>query len=161
MVRAASTDERVSIRKAAANDQHAIERLRASVRWSTAETGLTSMLAGRSMIYLLEVEGIPAASGALVLRSDDQVLADGSTTALISNLIVDPSFQSHGLGTKLLAFLENEAARRGLTKVTIGVDAPNIRARHLYERHEYRHLKDKSEVWGPVNYLVKSLTEHR
>jgi ribosomal protein S18 acetylase RimI-like enzyme len=147
----------VTIRLATEDDQALIEDLRRSVGWSPLETGLTSMMHGRSAVFILELNGRGVASGALIFRSDDSDLADGSTRALISNLIVNPEFQSHGFGTELLDFLEHEACIRGCMYVTIGVDAVNVRARKLYERHGYTSLKDKTEAWGPVNYLIKEL----
>lgn len=148
----------VSIREAAPGlDEDLLRRLRASVGWSTAETGLASMVAGRSVVYLLEMDGRPAGSGALVLRSDDPDLADGRARALISNLIVEGRHQGMGLGTRILQFLEEEAARRGFGRIFIGVDSPNVRARGLYERHGYETFKKKQEAWGPVIYLGKVL----
>jgi len=138
-------------------DEELIQGLRASVGWSTVETGLASMAAGRSIVYVLDLDREPAASGALVLRADDPDLADGASTALISNLIVDPRFQGHGLGTRLLEHLESEALSRGFSQMSIGVDAPNVRARSLYERHGYHPLKNKREAWGEVVYLAKRL----
>lgn len=147
----------VTIRLASQDDQRLIEELRRSVGWSPFETGLASMQHGRSVVFILEVSGRGVASGALIFRSDDTDLADGASRALISNLIVNPGYQGHGFGTKLLEFLESEACIRGCTYVTIGVDAVNERARRLYERHGYEKLKDKTEAWGPVNYLIKKL----
>jgi ribosomal protein S18 acetylase RimI-like enzyme len=115
------------------------------------------MLYGRSAVYILEFNGLGVGSGALIFQSDDTDLGDGTTRALISNLIVNPEFQSHGFGTELLEFLEGEARGRGFAYATIGVDAVNVRARKLYERHGYVKLKDKTEAWGPVNYLMKPL----
>jgi len=149
--------EKVTIRKASQGDQKIIQALRASVGWSVAETGLAAMAEGRSVVYIVELDGQPLASGVLVLQSDDRDLADGRRHALISNLIVDARHQGHGLGTRLLEFLEAEACRRGFDTVTIGVDQTNVRARNLYQRHGYASLKDKNEAWGPVNYLVKKL----
>lgn len=151
----------VSIREAQADDEAVIEALRRSVGWSSVDTGLVSMARGRSVVYLLEVDGGVAASGALVFRGEDPELADGATSALISNLIVNPSFQKRGLGTHLLHYLEAQAQRRGFQRVTIGVDVPNAGARHLYEREGYGPLKDKSEAWGPVNYLVRYLPQEK
>lgn len=146
-----------SIRNATPEDQCLIEDLRASVGWSTGETGLTSMLRGRSVIYILEVDGVPAASGALVLYTEDPDLADDDSNGLVSNLIVEPKFQGQGLGTRLLHYLEEQARNRGFKRLTIGVDSSNERAKRLYEREGYSSLKDKLEAWGPVNYLVKPL----
>jgi len=149
----------VVIRLATPRDRQVIERLRASVGWSMLETGLSSMQQGRSIIYILEVNDMPAASGALVLNGEDEDLAEGRSRALISNLIVDPRFQSRGFGTELLGFLEEQARQRHFNTVTIGVDASNVRARKLYERHGYRDLKTKEEPWGLVYYLAKPLAK--
>ncbi|HEV3309583.1 MAG TPA: hypothetical protein VG815_03575, partial [Chloroflexota bacterium] len=73
-----------------------LEALRKSVGWSTVETGLAAMRDGRSMVYVLEFDGAPAASGALVMQAESRDLADGKRRSLVSNLIVDPRFQGHG-----------------------------------------------------------------
>lgn len=125
--------------------------------WSTAETGLLSMQHGRSVIYIAEIDGVPAASGALVFKNEDTDLANGTSHAMISNLIVDPRFQKHGLGTTLLRYLESQAIDRAYTSIAIGVDQSNVGARALYKRHGYIRLKDRTEAWGPVHYLAKPL----
>lgn len=151
--------DRISIREASSGDLAVLESLRKSVGWSTVETGLAAMREGRSVAYILEMDGAPAASGALVMQAESHDLADGKQRSLVSNLIVDPRFQGRGLGTTLLLFLEEEARRRGFTRMTIGVDAPNVRARKLYERNGYILAFDRVESWGPVNYLMKDLVE--
>jgi ribosomal protein S18 acetylase RimI-like enzyme len=150
--------EHITIRRAVpGEDEETLRHLRASVGWSTVETGLASAAGGRSVVYILEKGGQPAASGALVLRSEDLALADGETSALVSNLIVDARFQGHGLGTIMLEYLEHEAVDRGIQRVSIGVDLPNVRARSLYERHQYERFMNKLESWGEVVYLAKTL----
>jgi ribosomal protein S18 acetylase RimI-like enzyme len=112
---------------------------------------------GRSLMYVLEADGTPAASGALVLIAEDKDLADGHERGLVSNLIVDRRFQGHGLGTYLLRFLELQAGERSYRHITIGVDANNPRARKLYEREGFEPLKSNVESWGAVDYLIKAL----
>jgi ribosomal protein S18 acetylase RimI-like enzyme len=109
------------------------------------------------MVYMIDVDGEPAASGILTWRDSDPDLCDGHTTAHLSNLIVDPRFQGRGLGSRLIAVIEDAARERGFTRITIGVDATNDRARRLYERKGYAWLKDKTEAWGLVHYLWKPL----
>jgi ribosomal protein S18 acetylase RimI-like enzyme len=149
---------RITIREAVpGQDEGLISSLRESVGWSAIETGLVSMAAGRSVVFVLELDSRPAASGALIFKSDDPDLADGRKTGLISNLIVHSDFQNHGLGSRLLEFLEDQGRHRGLTMMTIGVDAPNVKARALYERHGYQAFKERIEAWGPVVYLRRTL----
>ena len=150
-------EDRITIREASADDEQILQDLRTSVGWSTADTGLPAMLAGRSVVYILELDHKPAASGALVFRADAADLADGEQRALISNLIVDAAYQSHGLGTTVLDYLEEQVRGRDFRIVNIGVDMPNIRARALYERHGYHVLTERVEAWGPVIYLTKRL----
>jgi ribosomal protein S18 acetylase RimI-like enzyme len=156
-IQSTSAEQTITIRLATPNDRETIQQLRASVGWSTAETGLRAMAEGRANVYLLEVNGVPVASGVLGLQENDKELADGVAIAHISNLIVHPAYQDQGLGTKLLEFLESEARARGYQWITIGVDVPNTRARQLYERRGYRWFKDEQRIWGPVHYLRKRL----
>lgn len=154
----ASTSQRiVTIREATPADRRSIERLRAAVGWSPIGTGLQAMAEGRAIVYVMETESTAIASVSLSLRSEDPALADGLRVAHLSNLIVHPEYQGQGMGTRLVAFIEDEARLRGYSYLTIGVDVPNVRARQLYERTGFSWLKDVAEPWGPVHYLCKQL----
>jgi len=56
----------------------------------------------------------------------------------ISDLAVFPQFQGQGIGTRLLAFAEEQAAKHGLQKCSLIVAQHNDAARQLYLRLGYR-----------------------
>ncbi|MDI6768492.1 MAG: GNAT family N-acetyltransferase [Anaerolineales bacterium] len=56
----------------------------------------------------------------------------------ISNLAVFPQFQGQGIGRRLLAFTEEQAARNGLRKCSLLVALQNDAARQFYLRLGYR-----------------------
>jgi len=56
----------------------------------------------------------------------------------ISDLAVLPQFQGQGIGTRLLAFAEEQAAGHGLRKCSLTVALHNDAARQLYLRLGYR-----------------------
>jgi ribosomal protein S18 acetylase RimI-like enzyme len=56
----------------------------------------------------------------------------------VSDLAVLPQFQGQGIGTRLLAFAEEQAARHGLGNCSLIVALHNEAARQLYLRLGYR-----------------------
>lgn len=55
----------------------------------------------------------------------------------ITQLCIDPSVRSHGLGQMLLEHCAREAAHRGVQQLSLTVTEANTAARHLYERHGF------------------------
>lgn len=81
----------------------------------------------------------------------------------VSNLAVLPRFQGQGIGTRLLAFADEQARRAGLMKCSLNVESANHGAFHLYERMGYRRVLDGSDASSEVKYyrMVKQIaTEH-
>jgi len=74
----------------------------------------------------------------------------------ISDLAVFPDFQGQGIGTRLLAFAEDQAAKHGLRKCSLIVALGNAAARRLYlqvgyhivETVSYSHLQKRSGETG-------------
>jgi GNAT superfamily N-acetyltransferase len=59
---------------------------------------------------------------------------------VMEDLYVKESWRGHGIGTALIHFVEEEARRRGHSKIRIAVNPTrNARARALYERLGYEH----------------------
>ena len=85
-------------------------------RWRVAEQG------GRLLGY------------ALVL------LRRGSDRARLYSIAVDPDARGHGLGRRLLAAAEKDAARAGCTVVSLEVRQDNPAANALYQSAGYRRL---------------------
>ena len=55
----------------------------------------------------------------------------------INVIAVYPEFRSRGLGTRLLDFAQGEAARRGLTQLSLAVFEQNKGAVRLYQRNGF------------------------
>ena len=55
----------------------------------------------------------------------------------VEDLLVADAHRSHGVGTRLLDELEQEALRRGYDRISLAVGVGNDGARRLYERQGY------------------------
>lgn len=104
---------------------------------------------------------VPVAFIELVLNSadNDPELANGKDVAHVHNLQVHKDVQGQGIGTRMMEYVEAIARETGMTKLTLGVDSNNHRARRLYEHLGWLHMKD---VKGPSPeqdgmYLYKNL----
>jgi ribosomal protein S18 acetylase RimI-like enzyme len=60
-------------------------------------------------------------------------LASHSHVLEINGLAVDPAHQGSGVGRRLIQEVKQEAQRRGASKLSLRVLAPNVSARNLYE----------------------------
>lgn len=75
--------------------------------------------------FVARVEGRVVGYGGLMLSMDE---------AHITNLAVDPIWQRHKVGQRLLVVLAREAVRRRATGLTLEVRASNAAAQGLYRR---------------------------
>ncbi|MEZ5407668.1 MAG: GNAT family N-acetyltransferase [Acidimicrobiales bacterium] len=86
----------------------------------------------------------PPAGRFLVARNDDEVVGCGALqpvdqrTAEIKRMWVAPGWRGAGIGARLLASLEHEAADTGYTQVVLDTNAVLTEAIALYERSGYR-----------------------
>ena len=81
-------------------------------------------------------------------------------------LIVDDAWRGLGIGTRLIAELEERARAKGLGWTRLAVEDDNPLARDLYERLGYRELTRKMTSWPsddgsgvdvPVTIMMRSL----
>lgn len=95
-------------------------------------------------VFVAYESGTPVAFIELVIhRADnDPELADGREVAHVHNLQVRKDAQGRGIGTALMCYLERKASQMGKSKLTLGVDVSNARARRLYEWLGWQHMKD-------------------
>ncbi|MEA2580272.1 MAG: hypothetical protein QOE83_1164 [Actinomycetota bacterium] len=82
--------------------------------------------AGHS-VFVMEVEGEPVGHLWLVERPDAY-----EPTLTVYDIDVDEPFRGRGYGKAAMVFTEEEARRRGLTRITLHVGARNDVARNLY-----------------------------
>jgi GNAT superfamily N-acetyltransferase len=96
---------------------------------------LTRLLA-QPTTYAVLADNPPPVGVALVsLRTN--VWTDGPV-ALLDEFYVTPEHRNRGLGSALLALVEQTARERGCAWLEINVDGEDVDARRFYERHGYR-----------------------
>lgn len=101
------------------------ERSLLSVQDFIARCRLDIMRRERGLVLVAEQEGEAVGFGMLTQWGD---------LGEISDLVVAPHLRSAGIGTAIIEYLADEAKRRGLRVLEIGVLRDNHRARILYER---------------------------
>ena len=94
---------------------------------------LGRLLAGSSMFAI--VAGSPAIALAVVTDRPN-VWYDGDV-AMLDELYVAPGHRNYGVGTAILALLNEHARAVGIDAVEIGVDGADVDAQRFYERHGY------------------------
>jgi len=145
----------VHLRPAYLEEEGALAALRRACGWSAdpVPQQFRAMRERRREIWVAEYGGYIVGTVTVEWVADDPELADGATSAHISNLVVHPAYRRRGIGRGLLGAVERAAARRGRTAITIGVDRGNDYARRLYERRGYAYVKDLNAPWGLVHIL--------
>jgi ribosomal protein S18 acetylase RimI-like enzyme len=73
-----------------------------------------------------------------LLKFDRLIKLVSRNECYISNVSVYPEFRSFGVGTKLLAAIEEEAKNIGKKKIVLHAETHNIRAISLYESLGYK-----------------------
>lgn len=66
---------------------------------------------------------------------------------MLWQLATHPALQSLGLGSALIAGLEDRLRHRGLRRAWLGVEAHNVRARALYARLGYEAFAEEIDGW--------------
>lgn len=83
-------------------------------------------LGGPGRVYLvIEADGAVAGYAGLMLVIPE---------AHVTSVTVDPAYRSHGLGTRLMLQVVDEALRGGATSLTLEVRVSNLAAQALYHR---------------------------
>ncbi len=133
-VRAEPIPEELEVRIVAMRRRHlrSVLRIEAQVYprpWSLAlfmsELGLRS-----SRCYVVaRVGGSVVGYAGLMLTGDD---------AHVTTIAVDPEWQRHKIGTRLLAFLAHESLRRGARNLTLEVRVSNEPAQSMYRQFGFK-----------------------
>jgi ribosomal protein S18 acetylase RimI-like enzyme len=77
----------------------------------------------------------------------------------VENIAVDPSAQGRGLGRALMEFAEQEAARRGLSRMALVTHEAMTENQAIYARLGYVEIERRSEDGYRRIYMEKSLTD--
>jgi ribosomal protein S18 acetylase RimI-like enzyme len=84
-------------------------------------------------------------------------LYPGDDHLLLENIAVHPSAQGRGLGRALMSFAEQEAARRGLTRLTLVTHEVMTENQAIYARLGYAEVERRSEDGYRRIYMEKHL----
>jgi ribosomal protein S18 acetylase RimI-like enzyme len=76
----------------------------------------------------------------------------------VENVAVDPTAQGRGLGRALMEFAEQEAARRGLTRMALVTHEAMTENQAIYARLGYVEIERRTEDGYRRIYMEKSLT---
>jgi GNAT superfamily N-acetyltransferase len=76
---------------------------------------------------------------------------------LIENIAVQPAAQGHGLGRVLMSFAEEEAARRGLTRMALVTHEVMTENQAIYARLGYTEVERRAEDGYRRIYMEKRL----
>ncbi len=92
-------------------------------------------------IFYVECDGRPV--GRLIANYTNQHLENETCPGVRANLshfILFREYRNRGLGGELLAFALRELRSRGYGEFTVGVEAENHIAKHLYEKHGFTEI---------------------
>ncbi len=104
---------------------------------------------GRSILWIADLPGAGVIGQVFIqLICDRPELADGVNRAYLYAFRIRPDYRSQGLGTRMLAVVEQDLRRRRFHSVTLNVARENVRARKLYERLGYRVVAPEQGIWS-------------
>jgi ribosomal protein S18 acetylase RimI-like enzyme len=90
-----------------------------------------------------------------LLKFDHLIKFVARNDCYLSNVAIYPEFRSSGIGTKLLAAIEEEAKSIGKKRIVLHAETHNLRAISLYERLGYK-IESRSPSLKIRNRLFES-----
>ena len=114
------------------------------VRWRDEYIGYNRT--GQALTYMVVCDGEPVGEGTLLFAPEcgaiagRTVLADGATAANVNALRIEKTHEGQGHISAMVRLMETEAARRGFTRLTIGVEAKEKRNLAIYQHWGYQRL---------------------
>jgi ribosomal protein S18 acetylase RimI-like enzyme len=105
-------------------------------------------------LYVLE-EGNRCIAAVALNQEQDQAYQQvrwvgGEPVLVVHRLCVDPAYQGHGIGNRVMAFAEAHAQQQAYVSVRLDAYTGNPRAIRLYERRGYRQA---GQVYFPRRIL--------
>ena len=132
-----------------------LKKIRGYIEKELAELG-----DNRLLFILSNNAEVIAATQLLIRNADsDPELADGQSVGHIHALQVAKHFQRQGYGSSMMKEVECYARKNGILKLTLGVDENNPKARGLYDKLNYKLLKEEQgrTLEFKLFYLYKEL----
>jgi ribosomal protein S18 acetylase RimI-like enzyme len=118
-------------------------------RVATLERRIAHLLRGGDTVVLLVGAG---PDGLAVLRFREAIWSN-ALECYLAELYVTPAHRGRGLGRTLMTAALREARERGADTMEIGVDEPDLVARHLYESLGFSNRSGGRE--GPLMYVYE------
>ena len=104
---------------------------------------------GTALMWVAETEEHETIGQAFVmLVSSEKSAADGKNRAYVFAFRVKPAWRRGGVGSDLMAFIEEDLQQRGFKAVTLNVAKDNRGALRLYRRLGYHVIGSKSGRWS-------------
>jgi ribosomal protein S18 acetylase RimI-like enzyme len=110
---------------------------------------IRQLLKSGDTVVLLAGDG---PDGLAVLRFRAAIWSTG-LECYLAELYVTPARRGQGLGRALMTVALREARKRGADSMDIGVDEPDVAARHLYESLGFTNRAGAAD--GPVMYVYE------
>ncbi len=131
-------------------------------RWAEEYIGYNET--GQAVTFAIVLDGEPVGEGTLLLSPDcgaiggRLALADGKAVGNVNALRIEKRWEGQGHVSRMVKMLEDYARGRGLTALTIGVDAPETRNLAIYLHWGYDQFVMGGEEDGDlVLYYKKNL----
>jgi ribosomal protein S18 acetylase RimI-like enzyme len=112
------------------------------------------LLSGGDTLILLAGDGPDGPDGLAVLRFRPAIWSAGQECYL-AELYVRPRRRGQGLGRALMEAALLHARERGADSMDIGVDEPDLTARHLYESLGFSNRVGAPDGDGPVMFVYE------
>jgi ribosomal protein S18 acetylase RimI-like enzyme len=104
---------------------------------------------GRALMWVVVSPGGELIGQAFVmLKSGERDAADGASRAYVFSFRVKDKWRNRGIGTHLMAFVEDDLRHRGYQFVTLNVAKENQVALRLYERLGYKVISAQPGIWS-------------
>jgi ribosomal protein S18 acetylase RimI-like enzyme len=120
----------------------------ALLEWSGSPLHIQSVAAALARVPSGEVEYLVVrAPGGTPIAKGGIEYADPHGPGKLYQLATHPGIQSLGIGSHLIAALEDRIRTRGFDQAWLGVELDNLRARALYERLSYQAFAEETDGW--------------
>jgi len=113
-----------------------------------------STLLQKSLMWVVEMEGSGIIGQAFViLRSTELISAerDGKRRAYLFGFRIREAWRNLGVGSYLMAFVEEDLSKRGYDMITLNVAKENRDALRLYQRLGYKIVGSHAGKWSYID----------
>lgn len=112
---------------------------------------------GNRICCVLDINGMFMAQGDLALKSEEEGYTIENERVYFSRLIVKREYRDAGIGQSMLKYLIGLAKRMNFGEISIGVDADNLRAIHIYKKAGFEIFETAEDVNGEYYKMLLKL----